>query len=342
MRPKSYTGSSGSVWASDQLKIKWEVSQLFEQPTTSTSMYALPLRKFSHRVHDVLFYFKDCTLESDAMCVTNNPKCKFREYEMKKLKWLKHQLSEAISLFNEEKEALVQHEVSCGTELMGIINNIQEVIDEINITNSTLSANTLWVHQKNVVNLCDDGIAFIKGLDLPPLCNYILQATDAGPGVGVTNIEVKYRDLEMSRINGWTHMNRIHRAPHDSGQNEAEHSNAAIGEALVDGRALHWEYYKANDLISEGEIGTLTVEEIKNLEAEAMERNAWKVAQDVVSRIDGEPGPAGDCTKAYVTDTKEQQFFLNTEYLQKYSAAKSEVRKAKVPGHNYFTPPHHA
>ena len=34
-------------------------------------------------------------------------------------------------------------------------------------------------------------------------------------------------------------MNRIHRAPHDSGQNEAERSSTAIGEALVDGRALH-------------------------------------------------------------------------------------------------------
>ena len=29
-------------------------------------------------------------------------------------------------------------------------------------------------------------------------------------------------------------MNRIHRAPHGSGQNEAERSNAIIGEALVD------------------------------------------------------------------------------------------------------------
>ena len=33
-------------------------------------------------------------------------------------------------------------------------------------------------------------------------------------------------------------MNRIHRAPHDSGQNEAERSNAAFGEALVDWKAL--------------------------------------------------------------------------------------------------------
>ena len=49
-------------------------------------------------------------------------------------------------------------------------------------------------------------------------------------------------------------MNRIHRAPHDSGQNEAEHSNTAIGEALVDGRALHWEYFQPTDLISEEEL----------------------------------------------------------------------------------------
>ena len=56
-----------------------------------------------------------------------------------------------------------------------------------------------------------------------------------------------------------------------------------------------------------------------------------------MSRIDCEPGPAGDCMKAYVTDTKEQQFFFNTEYLQKYSAAKNQrLRKAKVSAHNYF------
>ena len=107
---------------------------------------------------------------------------------MKKLKWLKDQLSEAVSLFHEVKETLVQTEVVSGTELMGIINNIQEVIDEIDMSNSTLNANTLWVHQEKVVKLCDDGVAFIKGLQLPPLCDYILQATDAGPGVGVTNI----------------------------------------------------------------------------------------------------------------------------------------------------------
>ena len=40
--------------------------------------------------------------------------------------------------------------------------------------------------------------------------------------------------------------------------------------------------------------------------------------------------------KAFVTNRKEQQFFFNTEYTQQYNAAKSETRKVKVPGHNYF------
>ena len=78
--------------------------------------------------------------------------------------------------------------------------------DEIDMTSSTLNASTLWEHQEKTVNLSDAAIAFINSLKLLPLCDHILQATDAGPGVGVTNNEVKYRDTEMSRINSWTHI----------------------------------------------------------------------------------------------------------------------------------------
>ena len=126
------------------------------------------------------------------MCVASDTICQFKEYEMKKLKWLKNQLSETVSIFREGKVTLTHHEVASGTELIGIINDIQEVNDDIDKTSSTLSANTLWEHQEKAVNLCDAAIAFINSLKLPPLCDHILQATDAGCGVGVTNIEVKY------------------------------------------------------------------------------------------------------------------------------------------------------
>ena len=108
----------------------------------------------------------------------------------------------------------------------------------------------------------------------------------------------------------------------------------AIGEALVDGKALKWEYYKPTDIMGEKEIEKLTVAEMKELEEETMERNAWRVSEEVVSRIDGEPGTAGDCMKALVTNKRHQQFFFNTEYLQKYNAAKSEKKKIQVPGHH--------
>ena len=95
---------------------------------------------------------------------------------------------------------------------------MQEVNDEIDLTSSTLSVNTLWEHQEKAVNLGDAAIAFINSLKLLPLCDHILQATDAGPRVGA------FKTLRCQGFNSWTHMSRIHRAPHDSGQNEAERS----------------------------------------------------------------------------------------------------------------------
>ena len=154
--------------------------------------------------------------------------------------------------FHEEKETLTHHEDASGTELIGVINNIQEVNDEIDMTSLTLSANTLWEHQEKAVNLGDAAIAFINSLKLLPLCDHILQATDAGPRVDA------FKTLRCQGFNTWTHMNRIHRAPHDSGQNEAERSQVAIGQALVDGRASHWEYFQPTDLISEEELGEST------------------------------------------------------------------------------------
>ena len=79
VHPKYFVGSSGSVWASDLLKIKWEFPQLFEQEvqTNVEDTSALPVRKLCQRVHDILFYYKDCTLKSDVLCMTNDPGLSF-------------------------------------------------------------------------------------------------------------------------------------------------------------------------------------------------------------------------------------------------------------------------
>ena len=78
----------------------------------------------------------------------------------------------------------------------------------------------------------------------------------------------------MARINGWTHLNRVHRAPHDSGQNEAKRY-AAIGEALVTGQTIRWNYFQATDGLDKEQIDLLSVEEIKKREEDAVEHDAW-------------------------------------------------------------------
>ncbi|CAB4027478.1 Transient receptor potential cation channel subfamily A member 1 [Paramuricea clavata] len=96
-------------------------------------------------------------------------------------------------------------------------------------------------------------------------------STDAGPGVGVSNIEIPFRNVETARMHSSDRVNRIHRAPGDSGQNEAERSNAAIGDALVDGGSLKWQYYGPFDDLAEDEVDKLSISEVKKREEECLE-----------------------------------------------------------------------
>ena len=56
-----------------------------------------------------------------------------------------------------------------------------------------------------------------------------LSSSGLSASVGCSNVEVRFRDVEIARIHDSDRINRVHRARDDSGQNEAERSNAAIG-----------------------------------------------------------------------------------------------------------------
>lgn len=70
---------------------------------------------------------------------------------------------------------------------------------------------------------------------------------------------------------------------------------------MVDGSALKWKHHEPFEGLSSEEVDKLSAEESKALEEKAMEQNAWHVTRDVQTRIDDEPGPAGDLMKAFVT-----------------------------------------
>lgn len=91
------------------------------------------------------------------------------------------------------------------------------------------NANQLWTEYEATLSECEKSLQQIKSLNLPLVYSDILKTTDAGPGVGCSNVEVRFRDVEIARIHDSDRGNRVHRARDDSGQNEAERSNAAIG-----------------------------------------------------------------------------------------------------------------
>ena len=78
----------------------------------------------------------------------------------------------------------------------------------------------------------------IASFQLPPVYPWMLQLTDAGPGVGVSSEECRWRLLEKARIHNSDKVLRIHRAREYSDQNEAEGLNACIADAPCDGGTL--------------------------------------------------------------------------------------------------------
>ena len=156
--------------------------------------------------------------------------------------------------------------------------------------------------------------------------------------MSISNIEVRFRDFETERIPLSDRVDRIHRLPGDSAQNEAERANASIGDALVDGSALKWEYYKPFGGLSDEEIKNLSATKVKDKEAICMEtENVWQLDKHVTAMVDDEPGPAKDYVKCYTTVASDCPFFFNALYLSKYTNAKTEAAKRSVPGYHYFT-----
>ena len=122
-----------------------------------------------------------------------------------------------------------------------------------------------WATYEILLLKCSELLRFIKVVPLPPVKPRWVDFTDAGPGVEVSNSGVQFRDAELARILSSDYRVQVHRARGDSGQNEAERTNSAIGDSVVDGATI-----KRFDGLSADEITELTSEEFKRMEEERM------------------------------------------------------------------------
>ncbi len=121
----------------------------------------------------------------------------------------------------------------------------------------------------------------------------------------------------------------MHLATDDQGQNEAERTNAFIGEALADGCALKTDHYINYQNMSDSQIDSLNPLERKEHEEIISEKNAWCIASDVCDRIDDEPGPGKTFMKAYVTDKKLKAYVTDNFFSRIPNISISGERQAR-------------
>ncbi|XP_068696413.1 uncharacterized protein [Montipora foliosa] len=218
IKPKYYVGNSGSVWASDYMRLCHGQPQLFQE--SGLHPYNTALNKFSAYLHDTAYYFSDLTEEEDVTNASSEPDCQHRLYKEQKLHWLVQQTEEAIESWNEEEDGILESERVIGNALKSKAIDIQ-IKAKCCIENSLqlISDNTLY-EKEDVSNDRKELCHTIERLQLIPWCCKVLKATDSGPGVGVSNLEIRFRDIEIARIHSSDRVNRIHCAPGDSGQNE--------------------------------------------------------------------------------------------------------------------------
>ena len=145
--------------------------------------------------------------------------------------------------------------------------------------------------RQNVTNLAEC---------LPEFKSRIHEFTDAGPGVGITNHDVKIRCAEIILLTGIDYYIRHHLANGDSSQNEVERCQSYVGDAICDGGALIWEYKSSYEGLTEEQISAMSFDELEKSEHDRMKYNAFMVCEELTYRIDGATAP-GEFMKAYTS-----------------------------------------
>lgn len=93
VRPKYYVGSTGCVWASDMLRLRYEQPDIYEMTGTNESKsYSKQERAFCAKVRDNIFYYLDSTTEDDLASLQKGQN-QFVLYEIERLSHFQKRLN---------------------------------------------------------------------------------------------------------------------------------------------------------------------------------------------------------------------------------------------------------
>jgi hypothetical protein len=209
----------------------------------------------------------------------------YTQYENNRMKHLTNQLKKAkegLEVKEEEVNILVQ-------VLHPKIGELEKCLAEglLFIRGEMSAYESKQMCFTDIQSKCEAITDALHDINLPQVKPRWADITGAGPGVGVSNFEVRFRDTELALIHNSDYRVRIHNSRGSSGDNEAERTNSAIGDSIVDGATIQWEKYPKFHGLTNDMIATLTLVEYEEHEASRMEKNAWFVVEEVQKRIDG-------------------------------------------------------
>ena len=117
--------------------------------------------------------------------------------------------------------------------------NLDKLISSETTTQENL-LDGLYEFNDHLTKVCN----ILGDLELPKVKPRWVDITHGGPGAPVSNFDVRFRDCEMARVWKSDYCLQIHLSWNDSHSNEAERTNSAISDSVVDGGTIDWEKVK--------------------------------------------------------------------------------------------------
>ena len=175
-------------------------------------------------VKDCCLYFIDTTTREDISCLVArfSNTSEFIEYELLRIKSLRTRLCNAEMRWKIERVSCPGSEIALASEVFDICQGAIEISNNIehHLQTENVAGNTnLPDMYENISGVLSQVINKINLIELPLVKPVITEETDAGPGVGVSNMEVKFRFTELCRLHGSDRRVRVHRDRGDSGSN---------------------------------------------------------------------------------------------------------------------------
>lgn len=323
IRPKTFVDSSGTTWANETEELRTVLPDKFEVQPADGHNYSPCFRGVCARIRDDSQLFVEMTMKEDLKRVSteNNGDPHF-QYEKERLAHFIVRLESSMAMCGDNSELRDGEANILATR---IVPKLTGLIDQANALQDDMPSgqDERQDAYEVVLEKCHSVVDTIDELKLPPVKPRWADFCDAGPGVGSNNFEVQFRDAELAIIHNSDYRIRLHSSRGNSADNEAERTNSAIGDSVVDGSTLEWNHYKRFDGMTDDEIAKLTVKEFDEREMQRMEKNAWHCAEEIRRRVDGAP-VFSEFIKSYLTP-KESCFFFNKKYLKQYQGCSSLI-----------------